>query len=131
MRNLLFKFILVSICLLFFSTQCDEDRFPIQEDEQQELATLKSEIESLASSSVCNESTECKFIGLGSKPCGGPWSYLVYSTTIDIENIKSLVETYNNKETAFNTKWGIASDCSIAIPPTSIECKNNKCVPVF
>lgn len=132
MKKSLSKFLLVPLCLLLFSTQCEDDTPPLtQEDEEQELAALKSEIENLASTSVCAGTFECKFIALGSKPCGGPWSYLVYSTSIDTEELENMVEGYNRKETIYNTEWGIASDCAIVNPPTSLNCENNACVAVY
>ena len=95
------------------------------------MIALKIEIESLANASVCNESTECKFIAFGSKPCGGPWSYLIYSTSIDTNKLEVMVEDYNQKEADYNQKYGVGSDCSVALPPTSITCENNTCVAVF
>ena len=132
MKKLLPKFILVPLCLFLFSTQCDDDIAPLtQEDDEQELALLKAEIEDLANTSVCGDTFECKFIALGSKPCGGPWSYLVYSTSIDTEKLENMVEGYNRKEAIYNTEWGIASDCAIENPPTSVTCENNTCVAIF
>ncbi len=132
MKKSLSKFILVPLCLLLFSTQCDEDIPPLtQEDEEQELAALKIEIENSANTSVCGSTFECKFIAFGSKPCGGSWSYLVYSTSIDTEELESMVEGYNRKEAIFNTEWGIVSDCAITNPPTSVNCENNACVAVY
>jgi hypothetical protein len=127
-----FKFILMSLCLVLFSTQCEEDIIPLtQEREAEELSILKQSIEDLASQSVCNESTECAYIAFGSKPCGGPWSYLVYSTSINTEELLSLVEDYNQKEALYNTTWGISSDCTIVNPPTSVKCENNTCIAVY
>lgn len=125
------KLILVSLCLLFFSTQCDEDTGLTKEDKEQQLAALKTKIEGLASTSSCGDDFECEFIAFGSKPCGGPWSYLVYSTSIDTETLEEMVDGYNIKESLYNTEWGIVSDCAVANPPTSINCENNTCVAVF
>ncbi|MEP5340172.1 MAG: hypothetical protein ABJL44_11300 [Algibacter sp.] len=121
------------VCLSLVAFQCDEDDItPLtQEEEQTALNILKSEIENLADTSICNDTTECQFIGLGSKPCGGPWSYLTYSTSIDTEKLESLVDTYNQKEKDFNTTWRIASDCALVNPPTSVQCENNICVAVY
>ena len=91
-----------TIGVLFTVFQCEDDSKLTQEQERQELVTLKQTIEDLASQSVCNENTECKFIAFGSKPCGGPWSYLIYSTSIDENKLETLVEQYNLKELAFN-----------------------------
>lgn len=132
MKKSIFKIILVPLCLFLFSTQCEDDGPPRNQDnDQQELVLLKTEIENLANTSVCGDTFECKYIGLGTKPCGGPWSYLVYSTSINTEQLESLVESYNNKETDYNINWNIASDCAIINPPTSITCENNTCVAVF
>ena len=131
MINKNFLLVLLVLCLSFLSTQCDDDNSSTQEEERAELATLKSEIEALANTSTCNESTECKSIAFGSKPCGGPWSYLIYSTSIDTQKLEEMVNNYNQTEDKFNEKYGIASDCSLASPPTSINCENNTCVAVY
>ena len=132
MNKSLSKFILVPLCLLFFSTQCEEDIQPLtQEDEEQELAALKIEIENFAKTSVCDGNFECKFIGFRSKPCGGPWSYLVYSTSIDVKELEIRVEGYNRKEAIYNAEFGIASDCVITNPPISKNCENNVCVALY
>ncbi|MFD2724888.1 hypothetical protein [Hyunsoonleella rubra] len=132
MKPSIFKYLLAPLCLLLLSTQCEDDVTPLtQEDEIQELATLKAEIEDLAGTSVCGDTFDCKFIAFGSKPCGGPWEYLVYSTSIDTERLENMVEGYNRKEAIYNTDWGVASDCAVANPPTSINCENNTCVAVY
>lgn len=122
---------LLAICLLFMAFQCEDDANLTKEQEQQELAALKQTIEELANASVCDENTECKFIAFGSKPCGGPWSYLVYATSIDVAKLEMLVEAYNQKEADFNTTYGVASDCAFVMPPTSLICENNTCIPVY
>jgi hypothetical protein len=132
MKRLLPKFIVLPLCLFLFSIQCDDDITPItQEDEEQELAILKSKIEDLANTSICGDTFECKFIAFGSKPCGGPWSYLVYSTSIDTDTLESMVEDYNQKEALYNAEWGIPSDCALVNPPSTVNCENNTCVAVF
>ena len=122
MKKSISKFILVPLFLLLFSTQCEDDIPPFtQETEQQELATLKTEIENLANTSFCGDAFECKFIAFGSKPCGGPWGYLVYSTSIDTEELENRVERYNREEAIYNTEWGITSDCAVNNPPEKIN----------
>ncbi|WP_282122745.1 hypothetical protein [Algibacter mikhailovii] len=124
--------IIIILCLSLMATQCDEDQASFtQVDEQNELLLLKKEIETLANRSVCNESTACKYIGFGSKPCGGPWEYLVYSTSIDTQNLEALVADYNEQEKTFNTKWGVISDCAIPNPPASLKCENNICIAIY
>lgn len=122
---------LLAICLLFMAFQCEEDANLTKEQEQHELVALKQTIENLAETSVCNETTECKFIAFGSKACGGPKSYLIYSTSIDVEKLEMLVETYNQKDADFNRKYGVISDCSAVMPPTGLKCENNTCVAIY
>ncbi|WP_052826034.1 hypothetical protein [Neotamlana nanhaiensis] len=124
--------IIILVC--FFSLtafQCNEDESGNYEEELAELNQLKTDIETLAQSSVCNENETCKYIAFGSKACGGPKSYLLYSTSISTEKLENLVSTYNQKESDFNTKWDVLSDCSYVNPPTSIICENNNCVAVY
>lgn len=131
MKSRFITILILSMSLFLMAFQCEDDLVTSKEDEQKALIASKKIIEDLAIASICNESVECKFIALGSKPCGGPWSYLVYSTSIDINNLERLVEDYNKKEAAFNLKWSVVSDCSYASPPSSIICENNKCVLIY
>lgn len=123
--------ILFVLFLSLVAFKCEDNSDSTFQEDQQELIDLKQNIEYLASTSVCNENTECKFMALGSKPCGGPWSYVIYSTSIDESNLKTLVTNYNKKEAAYNQKWGIVSDCAMVNPPISTTCKNNTCVAVY
>jgi hypothetical protein len=62
--------------------------------------------------------SSCRTIAFGSKACGGPQSYIVYSVeTTNEEKLRSLVETYNAEEKARNQQTGAVSDCSLVQPP--------------
>lgn len=128
MKKTLSKLFLFLLFTSLMATQCEEELVSNQDEEYQDLVDLKHTIEELASSSVCNENTTCKYIAFGSKPCGGPWEYLVYSTSINTENLENLVKNYNQQESYFNSKWGIVSDCSVNNPPMSLSCENNTCI---
>lgn len=122
MRTLIYSFL-----ILILSINCSNNENTLQEDKL-ELEALANEITSLADNSVCNQNNECKYVAFGSKPCGGPWSYLVYSTSIDTLILLEKVDYYNQLEKAYNVKWEIISDCSVAIPPISLECLDEKCI---
>jgi hypothetical protein len=100
------------------------------ENDSEMLIDAKSTILSLAKKDSCVENAECLFIGLGSKPCGGPWEYLIYSTQIDTSELHRLVHSYNNIEMELNKKSGAISDCSIPAAPDSIKCENG-CVAYY
>lgn len=119
-----------TIALLAIVFGCTNNTESSQEEDLAELAALQGEIELLIDSGVCSENSDCKYIAFGSKACGGPKTFLVYSTSIDVDLLQQKVETYNALENSFNQKWGITSDCSVVSPPTSVGCVNGKCVAV-
>jgi hypothetical protein len=125
------KNILKTIVIMAIVFGCTNNSENTQEDDNRELDILNKEIVQLIAEGTCTENTECDFIAFGSKPCGGSWSYLVFSTAIDIELLKEKVATYNEKETAYNEKWGIFSDCMFVLPPSSVECINGTCTAIY
>lgn len=95
-----------------------------------ELDLVKRAIFSMAQNENCNQNTECFYAGLGSKPCGGPWEYFIYSSEIDTAKLHSLIKEYNDKEYELNRKYNLLSDCSLPSPPDSIKCENG-CVAYY
>ncbi|WP_456464333.1 hypothetical protein [Lutibacter sp.] len=126
-----FKHILKTIVILATISCSTNSEISLEEEERLELNNLKEEIELLVSKETCTENTTCNFIAFGSKPCGGPWSYLVFNTSINVGLLKEKVAAYNKKEAAFNIKWNIISDCSVVLPPTELTCVNGKCTAVY
>lgn len=78
----------------------------------------------------CADATVCSSIGIGAKPCGGPWLNLVYSTaTVSADALTAAVDDLNAYEAGYNREQGGASDCSMA-PPANPGCVNNQCVDI-
>lgn len=123
----------MSLFVLTTAMQCDDDDLSTYDCEGNTayLAELKSSIESMASASICSEEFECRYVAFGSKPCGGPWEYLIYTTSIDTLALTSLVMEYNQFEAHYNINCNPISDCSTPIPPIGFECENNQCIPIF
>lgn len=119
----------ITIMLVIVGLGCAAEKS--MEDERLELQAQKSVIAELANSGNCVDDAECKLMGLGSKPCGGPWSWLVYSTSMDVAQLATMVNSYNAAEETFNHKWGMGSDCSIAVRPDSLKCLVGKCVAYY
>ena len=70
MKSLKIILMFLSFSFLFLATQCEDVNVPLTyEEERAQLDIYKETIEDLAATSVCNENTECLFIGFGSKPC--------------------------------------------------------------
>jgi len=91
------------------------------------LAALDSEIRAMVADASCNDLADCRFIGYGAKPCGGPSTYLIYCVSaVDSARLVSLVSMYNSLERAINRKEGWNSDCSVPTPP-QLEIVEGKC----
>ena len=124
--NLIFSF----LALLVIYCDGSGDITP-QETEKVVIDKLKIEIKSMAEASVCSEEFTCYSVGIGAKPCGGYWEYIVYSNSIEVVDFLAKIETLNELEKTYNEKYMILSDCFMAMPPSSMECVEGKCVGVF
>ena len=125
------KNILKTIALLAIVFSCTNNSKSSKEEDLAELTTLQEEIELLVDSGVCTENSSCDYLAFGSKACGGPKAYLVFSTSIDVTLLQQKAATYNALENAYNQKWGIISDCMYLLPPTSVACINGKCTAIY
>ena len=91
------------------------------------LDTMRREIIELIGTPSCGGVGECRYIGLGVKPCGGVWEYLIYSTaTIDAVELKYRVSRYNAFNKGYNRRYNIASDCMYVLPP-EVGCVEGTC----
>ena len=107
-----------------------EQNLDNQEITAENLKKQLAEIQSIVNADSCSETGECRFLAYGSKACGGPQGYLLFSNKVDVEALTKMVEDYNKAEDAYNKEFGIASDCMYATPPGKLECENGKCVQV-
>lgn len=130
MRFYLRVLLILSFVLPFTATTCEEEPSNTCDALLEEMSMLKNEIDVLINAATCSEITECKSIAFGSKPCGGPWSYLVYSTTINTDQLELLVSQYNELESQYNMNCDAVSDCMFVGPPNELACENGKCVIV-
>lgn len=132
MKKLNLTFTLLLLFVFTTATQCYEDDNPLTcEQTLQSLQDYKTTIEALAATSICTDEFECRNVAFGSKPCGGPWEYLIYSTSIDTLELVALVSDYNGQEERYNLNCGAVSDCSVVQPPTDFECENGRCIPTY
>lgn len=74
--------------------------------------------------------SQCRTVPFGSKPCGGPSGYLVYSAkTTDEKKLTTLLEEVTRLEREFNQVSGMASTCDIESPPrVKLDSVSGKCV---
>ncbi len=123
----------ISLSLIFlFAVSCSlEESTKNQDSDLKALTNLGNEINVLVETSVCTDETECAFIAFGTKPCGGPWGYLVYSNSIDTDDLIAKVERFNQMQNTYNLRYNITSDCSVVLPPDALICEDNKCKAVY
>lgn len=102
-------------------------------DETQNITSEDLEIQfeaikKLVNESSCDDNSQCRYIAYGTKACGGPQGYLLYSSSIDTEKLETLVAKYSRDEDSYNKQNGIMSDCSIPSPPEKLDCADGKCI---
>jgi len=123
-----FKIIVVFVLLQSF--QCSDTNEPENTITLAQLETKKQEIQNYINSFSCSESVGCGFIAFGSKPCGGPRTYLLFSNNVDLQKLKQMVNDYNEMDTSYNIKTGAVSDCMYQLPPTEVKCVNGVCMVI-
>lgn len=101
-----------------------------QDISREQLARQFGEIEVFIATAKCSSKDQCKFIPYGSKACGGPQGYLIFSSDIDVEKLKLMVQKYTEAEKRYNKENGIMSDCSIPPEPRELKCENGNCIRV-
>jgi hypothetical protein len=100
-------------------------------DEVADMAKLtqdEEEIRTLIGTPTCTCAGDARYIAFGTKPCGGPWLYLIYSTVdTDTLLLTRKVQAYNRFNARLNRKYGWTSDCSVPSPPV-VGCQAGRCV---
>jgi hypothetical protein len=89
-----------------------------QQNDSERLKELGRIIEQEIGTPAANEPSQCKLIAFGSKPCGGPARYLVYSTAKTNETrLKQLVDEFNQLAKKINEERKSFSDCMFVSEP--------------
>ena len=120
-----FKILVLSILLQSF--QCTDTTDPSDDITPLQLETKKQEIQNYINSFNCSESAGCGFIAFGSKPCGGPRTYLLFSNSVNLTKLQEMVKTYNEMDELHNIQTNAVSDCMYQMPPTEVKCVNGVC----
>lgn len=125
MKKLTTLLVLIVVALSF---QCSSSDNSQSNDiiTQQMLDAKKAEVITLINSSLCSGS--CNYIAFGSKPCGGPKEYLLFSNSVNLAQLQLLVTQYNEMEHQFNLQTNAVSDCALVLPPNTVDCVNGTCV---
>lgn len=122
----LFK--ILAIAILMQSFQCEDSNE--SKSTAAQLETKSQEIQNYINSFNCSEESGCKSIAFGSKPCGGPRTYLYFSTKVDVIKLEQMVKKYNELDALHNKETNAISDCMFQLPPTEVKCLDGICTPV-
>lgn len=98
-----------------------------EQEDREKLRRMHDEIIAMIGIPHCDGVGECRFIGLGSKPCGGPHKYVIYSTsTVDEKVLLKKIEHFNVFEDVLNHRYSYMSDCMVPSPPV-LGCVGGVC----
>ena len=95
---------------------------------EQQLETLRTSIDEEIGEAEASDIAACQTLPLGAKPCGGPWTYLVYSAEAsDSTRLADLAAEYHAVNAEWNAACELGSDCMMVGPPDVIL-ENGRCV---
>ena len=123
--KMLFKIVVLLILLQSF--QCTDSNESSADITSAQLDAKKQEIQNYINSFRCSESVGCNFIAFGTKPCGGPYTYLLFSNSVDVIKLQEMVANYNEMNRLYNIQTNAVSDCMYALPPAEVKCVNGVC----
>ncbi|MCY3713525.1 MAG: hypothetical protein OXH02_09570 [Gemmatimonadetes bacterium] len=105
----------------------EEEEPRTEEGDQAKLMKMRQEIDALIGDAAGASISDCRSAAIGSKPCGGPWAYIVYSaSSTDPTELASRLAEYNALEAEMNALYGYVSDCSIPNMPVLVF-RNGRC----
>lgn len=85
------------------------------------------QLQDAAGSAACQADADCQTIAVGSKACGGPLSYMAYSTRGGQEAaIQRAAQALKDTQAADNQASGRISDC-MAVRDPGAQCVANRC----
>ena len=120
---------LIAVCFI----ACG-DSDPVAKEQQTEagdraqLAAMRREIDALVGDAAGASLGDCRYLGLGAKPCGGPWEYVIYAaSSTDSMALAERLTAYNAFEAEMNEHYGYASDCSVPNEPV-LAYRDGRCV---
>jgi len=96
---------------------------------EEQLSAIGAEIDELSADRSSTSDSECGVVAIGSKPCGGPTSYIIYSrATVDEELLLAKVEQYTELDRLINNLRHYGSDCLYVEVPSGAISVEGMCV---
>jgi len=89
---------------------------------------LLARIEAARGDAACDSDAQCRTIGVGAKACGGPETWLAWSSKRDDgSRLRALVAEHAAARRAEDRKAGMMSTCSVVQDPGAV-CTAGRCV---
>jgi hypothetical protein len=90
-------------------------------------ATL-ARIQALVADASCDSDAQCRAIGIGSRPCGGPEGYSAWSSRVlnepERQQLRDLVARHASERRRAHEKAGLMSTCEL-LPVPSTRCERS------
>ena len=100
------------------------------QSDAEEALGLRNEITSAIGEARCRNLVNCRIVGLGARPCGGPDEYVAYSIwETDREHIANLVFEYNLLKEDMMFESDAVGTCEV-LPKPDVDCVYDRCVIV-
>ncbi len=100
------------------------------QSDAEEARRLRDEISTAIGEARCRNLVNCRIVGLGARPCGGPEEYLAYSIwNTDREHIANLVFEYNLLREDMMHGSDAVGTCEMLQEP-GLDCIHDRCVIV-
>jgi hypothetical protein len=134
MNNMKPSVYLLILALFAGLTSCKEEEIfsELSREKQEELLDLKWEqLQQMIAAESCNTPENWGILPIGSRPCGGPATYLPYSVNMDVDLFNQRVDDYTSMQISYNQQWGIGSICSLAPVPKAIVCEEGVATLVY
>lgn len=95
--------------------------------EPQRVERAWADVQRLTRNNRCTADDDCRSIAVGSRACGGPSSYLAWSSkSADEAALNAAVQRHAELVKAQNTAEGRMSTCQMLVDPGA-ECRAQRC----
>lgn len=92
-----------------------------EEEYRDERARMIAALEDAIGEARASDVASCAVVNVGTKACGGPVEFRVYSTTDgDTDRILELADDITTLDAEANTEFGLASTCDVPIAPRPV-----------
>ena len=105
----------------------NKNKHDLESVTNQSLNEQKAKLQELTANKSCDTSAQCQVIAVGSRACGGPSQYAIYSNkNVNSDTVQTLASDITVAEKVFNEKNNMMSICQHLEEPAA-QCINNQC----